>query len=285
VNILHFLLILALLTGPSSAFSEAEDIFSSLPEGDTSPISFQEADVFGPAICERPADFFDTWGNCTYHGAISPLLKFDHYLTQQFLYVLYGSFTKIGAQEVLLGLARAETDVIVLSGVLLQRAGTEWQAAWFLPEALDHAYLMFPGKDGRSVLVGRRDDREFMLPEEGVEINVLRIDDHQVVTESLFRYVNQHPACPFPPAPGARRVEIVHWSRQDMSGDGGVDLVIELLETELPELVCNGDVQSPHETEAVTKMVHQLVFLFDGERFEATPETAQIIRRLARFSQ
>ena len=285
MNILILLLILTLFTGSGLTVDEVADVFQTLPEGDTSPVHAYEADRFGPAICERPADFFGAWRSCTYHSAPGARLAFERHPAQRFLYVLYGSFTAVGAQEVLLGLTRAETDVLIVSGVLLMRTGAEWKAVRFLPEALDHAYLMFPGKDGRSILVGRRDERTFMLPGEGVELNVLRVGENQVVSEPLFRYVNQQPVCPYPPAPGARRVEIVDWARQDMSGNGDFALVVELLETKLPELVCNSEAQPSQQAEALEAVSHRLVFLFDGARFEPTPETMRTISRLARFSQ
>jgi hypothetical protein len=279
------LLLVVLLVTSALALGEVGGIFPTLPKGDPSPINRYEANMFGRALCGSPGGLSGDWGACDYSTADGLLLTFDRHPAQHFLYVLYGSFTEVGAQEVLLGLARAETDVLIVSGVLLQRVGSEWQAVQFMAETLDHAYLMFPGKDGRSVLVGRQDEREFMRPGEGVEINVLRIGTDQVVTEPLFRYVNQHPACPYPPAPDARRVEITHWARQDVNGDGDLDLVVELLETELPELVCDGEAQPSQDAEALEQVSHRLVFLFDGQHFEPTPETAQIIERLARLSQ
>lgn len=248
-----------------------------LPRGDASSISRQEARLFGSAICKAEV-LAQEWGACKYlEQGSDPLLLFERGPALIPFRVFYGSFTRPGAQEVLVTLLYEGRDCCTERTVLFKRIGRTWQPARLLEETLAPTYLVFTTRSGRALLVRRLDSAGAgeTIPANywsGFELYITDVGKVGITTSLLFDFRNPELNCLFPYAPGARYAEIANWSRRDANGDGFLDLVLDLEVTVLGDVRCGeqGLLEDPRRAEPTLK---RLVFLFDGQRLRPTPAT------------
>ena len=278
-----YLLILILAFVTQTSTLDLQSFFDNFPEGDAVLISELESELFGCVLCGD--DTISPWGSCQLSMEdFGLLLDYNNGPAFYPLNVSYGSFTGVGAQEVIVGLALEGTDTGAISHTLLRRDGATWEPVQFIEDALLQAYLTFPASEGHTIFVARQD----RVPIGGLFESYMSGFTLQAVdvtegteTSLLLDFVNPLLSCTHPPAPGARYVEINDWKRQDVNEDGYLDLVVEVGETELSTFECGerGELLTdPRQSEPV---VQQVTFLFNGQTFQPTPEA----QRLKRFSQ
>lgn len=215
------LLGLLLMASPVLAF-DLQSLFQTLPEGDAALINQQESELFGRILCQD--DAISPWESCQFSiESFGPFLNYNNDPGFLPLSVLYGNFTQIGAQEVIVGLALEGTDSGAMSQALLYRDGAEWRPLQFTEDALLQSYLIFPAHDGRTLLVARQDrlpiGGRFESYMSGFTLQMVDIAGGEIAASLLLDFVNPLLSCTYPPASGARYMEIIDWKRRDVNED------------------------------------------------------------------
>ncbi len=263
-----------------------------LPRGDASSISHQEARLFGSAICKAEV-LAQEWGACEYlEQGSDPLLLFERGPALIPFRMFYGSFTRPGAQEVLVTLLYEGRDCCTERTVLFERTGRTWRPARLLDETSAPSYLVFTRRSGRALLVRRRDVSGLGVPffddgttdySLGFELSVTKVGPSQTTSSTLLDFSNPELNCVFPYASGARYAEVANWSRRDANSDGFPDLILDLKVTVLGDVRCEEQAftKDPRQTEPMLK---RLLFLYDGQHFRPTPKT-ELFKRYSQKPQ
>ncbi|ADI13499.1 hypothetical protein Trad_0360 [Truepera radiovictrix DSM 17093] len=146
----------------------------------------------------------------------------------------------------------------------------------FIEEGVRQSVITFPTRDGRTLIIGYGEGFETAT----FDLQVTDFQADELDTSLLLDYVNPFPSCGSPPAPGAKFARIVGWEREDRNEDGYLDLVINVSTLSVEVFPCDAT-QAFYKATLQPHNVEQVVFLFDGQAFTATPEA----ERLKAFSQ
>lgn len=245
-----------------------------VPVGDGVPLSQVEAKVFTQALCT--SGLFRTREGCSQTGA-NVLELGNNNIAYGMDFVVYSSLSRVGAQDALLGLSTLATDSGDTSAVFFQRDGTRWRAVRFLQGGVRQTILTFPARDGRTLVVSYGEGFETST----FDLQVTSFDGSDVRTSLLLDYRNPFPSCNRPPAAGARHAQVVSWKQEDRNGDGYPDLVLDMAMLRIDAFPCYASQAFYKATQHRQKLGEEVVFLFDGQEFTATPGA----ERLKLFSQ
>ena len=252
-----------------------------LPQGDGAPLNEDEAQRFGGAICAADSllPYYEQDEPCDVYMDDEPYSPYVWFgLGFSLDVVFYGSFSKVGVQEVVLRLFQLETDAGVTASVLFRRDGTQWRPVYGLDNALRQTSLTFPTDSGETLIIGYGEGFETAA----FDLQVTHFGEEGAETSLLMDYVNPFPIG-FTAAPGARFAEVVGWARRDVNGDGHLDLVLDVNIVRLDQFDRDAENVMDAFYEAVERRdeVQEVAFLFDGESFRPSLEA----RELMRYSQ
>ncbi|MGE5655754.1 MAG: hypothetical protein ACM37W_03995 [Actinomycetota bacterium] len=186
--------------------------------------------------------------------------------------VVYGSFTQAGTREALADFDGCEAHARNNGGsVLLQRLSQGWSAVRYESGLRSNNCLKFPNKSGRDLLVCQSFDAHmgrFLDWLDALQINSLGLEKI-----SLIRLLSNI-ASNRPPIFETR---IENWTAQDVNNDNLLDLVVTVREANSAQVPPG--FEGKYDSHLPNPTFHRLTFLFDGQSFQATPETAQLKQR------
>lgn len=188
--------------------------------------------------------------------------------------VVYSSFTQAGTREALADFDGCESHGQFYGGsVLLRRSSQGWSALRYESGLRSNNCLKFPSKNGRDLLVCQGYYAQMGASYDWLDTIQIGSSEIQKTKQiSLISKTTFNP--PF------YEVRIESWTSQDINKDGYPDLIITAREANSATMPANFtprfDAHLPNPT------FHQLTFLFNGQSFRATPETAQIQQRIER---
>ncbi|MBB5233761.1 hypothetical protein [Deinococcus budaensis] len=182
-------------------------------KSDTRPANAHEARVFLTASCEGRPDCQVEFLPIGQNGAGVPAAN-----RRVPVNVAYGSFTRPGAQEVLLTLCSAESDACD-GTTLLRRTGGRWKALHHTPGVFPSECLKFRRFDGRDQLACRENGMNMY----GVGLYLVTADAKRTHLKTLLDGSSR-------PCTGGRTTQtrLGDWRKQDVNGDGRSDLVVEV---------------------------------------------------------
>ncbi|HBK99805.1 MAG TPA: hypothetical protein DD001_22035 [Microcoleaceae bacterium UBA10368] len=189
--------------------------------------------------------------------------------------VVYGSFTQAGTREALADFDGCESHGQFYGGsVLLRRSSQGWSALRYESGLRSNNCLKFPSKNGRDLLVCQGYYAQMGHSYDwldAIQIGSSETKKSQPI-DPVSNTANYKP--PF------YETRIEDWIAQDIDKDGRPDLSIRVREaksaTKPPGFETRYDSHLPNPT------FHRLTFLFDGQSFRATPDTAQLKQRIER---
>lgn len=189
-----------------------------------------------------------------------------------------GSFTQKGARQGLVGMCQASGNICSGEIVLLERAGSGWRAVRAYTNAPFDFYLgacfRFQGSDGRDRLVCRSDG---YLDSQGLQylFNLTAAEFSSKLTTTRLLSYGTASTCSDKPQ---RVVQFSTWARKDLNGDRRADLELILNESPQAKVVCNPATPAQYETGQTTSV--RLAFIFDGQTFKPTVQTAAKLKTL-----
>lgn len=185
-------------------------------KSDTRPANAHEARVFLTAYCQGRPDCKVEFLPIGKNGAKIPAAN-----RRLPVNVAYGSFTRPGAQEVLMTLCYAQSDACD-GTTLLRREGGRWKALHHTPGVYPSECLKFRRFDGRDQLACRNNG--FVMF--GSTLRLISADTRRTVQKDLLpgSFANCEPDAPRP----VQVTSLGDWRKQDVNGDGRPDLVVEV---------------------------------------------------------
>lgn len=189
-----------------------------------------------------------------------------------------GSFTQKGARQALVGMCQASGNICSGEIVLLERAGSGWRAVRAYTNPPFDFYLgacfRFQGSDGRDRLVCRSDG---YLDSQGLQylFNLTAAEFSSKLTTTRLLSYGTASTCSDKPQ---RVVQFSTWARKDLNGDRRADLELILNESPQAKVVCNPATPAQYETGQTTSV--RLAFIFDGQTFKPTVQTAAKLKTL-----
>lgn len=182
-------------------------------KSDTRPANAHEARVFLTAYCGGRPDCKVEFLPIGKNGARIPAAN-----RRIPVNVAYGSFTRPGAQEVLMTLCYAESDTCD-GTTLLRREGGRWKALHHTPGVYPSGCLEFRRFDGRDQLACRNNGLVMF----GSALRLISADGGRTVQKDLLP--DGLGNCEARPMPVTR---LGDWRKQDVNGDGRPDLVVDV---------------------------------------------------------
>lgn len=189
--------------------------------------------------------------------------------------VVYGSFSEAGTREVLADFSGCEPHAANWGGsVLLRRSSRGWSMVTYESGLRSSDCLKFPSQNNRDFLVclGGYVGMGYVYQ----SLQALEIGATQVKTDLLLRVSSNVGTC----KPPFYDIQIVDWMARDRNNDGRPDLVIKVTEARETKATSTSESSECEERKLPNPTIHQLTFLFDGQSFRPTPETAQLKLRL-----
>ena len=272
-------LIVSLTVISQSIFTQSLAVES---KKDTVSPSQQESRAILQAICERDKIFAnsDRKGKLACKGCPSftgvgsnrGFLSQEPFTLEK---VVYGSFTQAGTREVLADFDGCESHSSNYGGsVLLRQLSQGWSAARYESGLRSNNCLKFPSNNRRDLLVCQ--GYYAQMGQSYDWLDAIQIGSSETKKTKLIDLISNTAAY----KPPFYEMRIEDWTAQDINKDGRPDLTIRVREAKLatkpPGLQLRYDSNLPNPT------FNQLIFLFNGESFRATPETAQIKQRIER---
>lgn len=185
--------------------------------------------------------------------------------------VVYGSFTKAGIREALVDISDCEPHAANYGGsVLLRHFNRGWSVVRYERGLRSNICLKFPTQNGRNSLVC-----EGSHMGQGYEynwLNAFEISSTKTTKTELLGVVSNTGSG----NPPFYEMQISDWTSQDANKDGRDDLVVKVSEAREVKRATrlNG---SPREPRLPKPSFHRLIFLFNGQSFRPTPETASLL--------
>ncbi|TAE61205.1 MAG: hypothetical protein EAZ76_00830 [Nostocales cyanobacterium] len=187
--------------------------------------------------------------------------------------VVYGSFTKAGSREALVDLGDCEPRVSNWGGsVLLRRTNQGLSRIRYEQGLRSHSCLKVPNKTGRDSLVcegSYTGQGYFITWLEHIELGTTKTKNI-----NLLKVESNTATC----RPPFYAVGIQDFMLQDTNQDRLADLVVKVTEAREPkDTTRSSDDQC--EPKLSESKLHQLTFLNNGQSFQATPNTAHLIKQ------
>ncbi|MFM6139249.1 MAG: hypothetical protein ACKO3K_02615 [Cuspidothrix sp.] len=188
--------------------------------------------------------------------------------------VVYGSFTKAGIREALVDLGDCEPHAGNWGGsVLLRRTNQGWSRILYEQGLRSYGCLKISNKTGRDSLVceGSYIGQGYSI----TWLNHLEIGTTKIKNINLLKAQSNTATC----RPPFYDVGIQDFTLRDTNQDKRSDLVIKVTEARESKGVTrsNDDQCEPRLSESKS---HELIFLYNGQSFRATPATAKFIKQL-----
>lgn len=189
--------------------------------------------------------------------------------------VVYGSFTKAGVNEAFVDLEGCEPHAGNWGGsVLLRRTNNGWSFLRYEQGLRSDRCLKFKTRVGRSSLVceGSYTQGGFV----NTWLDALEIGSTKNTTTRLLKVTSNIGSC----RPPYYEMQVADFKLQDTNKDGKNDLVIKVNEAREKAGISRSDDQLC-DTQLPKPNLHQLTFLFNGQSFRPTTETAKFVKRVS----
>lgn len=190
--------------------------------------------------------------------------------------VVYGSFTESTVKEAVVDFFGCEGHANQYGGsVLVRRSSKGWSFISYFPGLRANNCLKFSSPNSRSSLVCKNRYMNHTGSWEWLSaIEFGKTKNRENVLLSVGSNVDSG-------RPPYQEILILDWYAQDTNKDGFSDLVAIVREakakTEPRGLECE-----PYEPCLPNPKIHQLVFLFNGQSFRPTPQTAKLKQQFER---
>lgn len=188
--------------------------------------------------------------------------------------VTYGNFTKSDAREAFVDFVDCEAHAGNWGGsVLLRKTSQGWSRVRYEGGLRSNECFKTTMNTGRNSLV-------CLAGYTGMGysytwINTLEINPTKTKTKELLKVVSNTGSC----LPPFKNVEIVNFKLQDVNNDGRKDLAVRVSEAREAK-----GTSKPNDRRCEPRLpkasLHNLTFLFDGQSFSPTAETAKLKKRL-----
>ncbi|MEZ2231957.1 hypothetical protein [Microcoleus sp.] len=188
--------------------------------------------------------------------------------------VVYGSFTQAGTREALADFDGCESHGQFYGGsVLLRRSSQGWSALRYESGLRSNNCLKFPSKNGRDLLVCQ--GYYAQMGHSYDWLDAIQIGSSETQKSQQIHLISK---TTFNPPFYETRIE--DWTAQDIDKDGRPDLSIRVREAKSATKPLGFEARFASHLPNPT--FHRLTFLFDGQSFRATPDTAQLKQRIER---
>jgi hypothetical protein len=188
--------------------------------------------------------------------------------------VVYGSFTKSGNNEALVDLEGCQPRADNSGGsALIRKNNQQWSLVDYKPGLRSNRCLKFKGTNNIHKLVceGSHIGQGYL----NTWLDVVTFTSNKIVTSTLLTVLSNEGSC----IPPYYEVKIIDFLAQDANKDGNNDLIIKLSEARESNNI-NRRQDNQCETYLPKPNFYHLTFLFNGQSFRPTSETAKIKKRL-----
>jgi hypothetical protein len=247
-----------------------------LVNGDNIPVAPYEIPSLASALCYGEG-VSDTCQLQTLNE--ESILLFLNGSTFSFYSLLYGNFSEIGVQELVVNLALGETDQPQGDTFLMRREGKNWKIAVYLPKLFSQA-LLLPTQE-KTLLLSYSHTEEISNIFSKPYILDFKLDTLDFTKDNplslIFDFKNPSLSCAYPPEAGAKYIEIANWLRQDKNTDGFLDVILELREYAINSYQCEaGEIKEDPRGETFTPK--QTILFSNSNKLTPSEELQSIIQ-------